>query len=473
MPRTVNEVLQKVKKECDLDSFMYHFKGTERGEAYTRNVLYKPWIKIDEFTWNDNYSYYYKVIMPKFESDTSYNIYYKNDNGVWIDYRSCKKSHPTMAIKTSAVLYEDLFKIKREMLPSCVFMDDEYYIHYIDEHDGDDSDNEIPIIEIDASKEGVVDYRPFSIEDPTLLLTGEGNGRHLMEDLRVKATGFPSNRILTWLNGVFVPIIRDDTYEDTFYIKNGLSLVGTRCINQKASSTVSRKDQYTATMVEDEAFNEYRFDVRLRLFSWRGVKVSTWYEPLLTEKMPIVHNYTAVYITYKVTFPQVINKNAHMIFENGILLDKDQYTIDGQDGRKIELKNVSHQAYMLLAELIRDMSNPENIQYYANIKPLSLMEVMLTHKTYTLVNFSSDEEVDGKKLYLKRSKSLITDFPYKNEITFTNLRLGDLVTINGTFNEYEWIHNHTISLPRFVNTFRGSEGGIKEDDVRRLYFIVK
>jgi hypothetical protein len=159
--------------------------------------------------------------------------------------------------------------------------------------------------------------------------------------------------------------------------------------------------------------------------------------------------------------------------ENGIILDPSEYIIDDNDKRKIELKNVSRQAYVLLSELIRDINDPENVQYYAGIKPLSLLETILTHKSYSLVNFSSDEEVDGKTLYLKRSQSLITDFPYRNEITFTNLNLGDLVTINGTYNEYEWIHNHTISLPRFINTYRGSESRIREDYVRRLYFCCK
>jgi hypothetical protein len=346
-------------------------------------------------------------------------------------------------------------------------MDENRYIYYIDEHDGAYLDKKLPIIDIDESTSGLVAYRPFSIEEPHLLL----DKRHLMQDLRVEIKDVPSRKLLVWLNGIFVPIIFDNTYENVFYIKNAMTAIGSKCINQKLNSPWNYENSATATVVEDEANNEYRLDANFRFFVWKNVRPSVWHGPLTVSRIPITHNYASIYITKTITFSEAVNKNAHMILDNGIILDPSEYVIDPDDNRKVTLKYVEIEANALLNEVIKDMK--ENPDIYGGIKPLFFIEQALIQHTYSLVNFAYDGEEEGKRVYLKRSIACSTDFPYKNEITFSDIDLGDLITINGTYNEYEWAHEHTIRLPRFKYSYQGAGSNINENSVIRYYFICK
>jgi hypothetical protein len=100
------------------------------------------------------------------------------------------------------------------------------------------------------------------------------------------------------------------------------------------------------------------------------------------------------------------------------------------------------------------------------------VKTALTDKTYSLINFASDDTT--KDLYLKRSYACATNFPYKGEVTFPNIEIGDLITVNGTYNRYEWIHKYSVFFPLFRFAFNGGEEGkIAENQVQRLYFVSK
>jgi hypothetical protein len=462
MPELITDFSQTIKTSCDNDTFLFHFKGSKRGEAFKR---------LDKEGNETTYKmYYYNLIMPRMVNEMTVNIYYKNTNGVWVDYRKATLSYPRIAIQIAAVTYEEYLKVNLEHIPPCIYMDENNYIHYIDEYDGSYPNDKLPLLDIDESKAGLVSYRPYSLEEPHLPFSA----RHVMTDLKVKVTNIPSRKLFVWLNGTFVPIIHDTTYEDVFYIKNAMTAIGSRCVNQKLNSPWNYVNKTNATIIEDSIFNEYRLDARLRFFAWKNVKPSLWYSPLTIRKIPIVYNYASIYIIKDIVFPEAINKNAHMILDNGIILDQSEYIIDPDDPRKVTLKYVEIGAYSLLNEIIKDIK--ENVDIYGVIKPLSFIEQALINHSYSLVNFSLDapeSENDGKKVHLKRSIACATDFPYKDEITFSDIDLGDLITINGTFNEYEWIHKHTIALPRFQYSYKGPESSISEDSVVRYYFICK
>jgi hypothetical protein len=459
MPEVITDFIQTIKTSCDNDTFLFHFKGSKRAEAFKR--LNKDG---NETTFR---TYYYNLIMPRMVNEMTLNIYYKNDNGVWVDYRKAALTYPRIAIQVAAKDYEEYLKVDLERIPPCIYMDENNYIYYIDEYDGLYPNDKLPLIDIDESQVGLVSYRPFSIEEPHLPFSA----RHVMTDLKVKINGIPARNLFVWLNGIFVPIIYDNTYEDVFYIKNAMTAIGSRCINQKLNSPWNYANTINATVVEDETFNEYRLDARFRFFAWKNVAPSVWHAPLTIKKVPIVYNYASIYIIKDIIFPQEINKNAHMILDNGIILDPNEYIISPDDPRKITLKYVEIGAYSLLNEILKDIR--DNIDIYGGIKPLSLIEQTLTNRTYSLVNFSYDGEDSEKKVHLKRSIACAADFPYKDEITFSDIDLGDLITINGTFNEYEWVHNHTIKLPRLRFSYKGPESSINEDSIIRYYFICK
>jgi hypothetical protein len=456
MPRALGDLMQKVKTSCDNDTFLYHFKGSGKAEAFKR--LNKGG---SETTFNE---YYHRLIMPRIAKEMTVNIFYKNNHGVWVDYRKAVLTYPRIPIQTSSLTYEEYLKVDIERIPPCLYMDGDNYVHHIDEHDGVYPEDRIPLIDIDESQEGLISYRPFSLEEPFLPF----QARHIMTDLRVKVENIPSSSLFVWLNGIFVPLIPDSTYEDVFYIKNAMTAIGSKCINQKLNSPWNYANTKNATIKEDGAFNEYRLDARFRFFSWKGVRPSLWHSPLSIGRVPITHNYSSVYIIKEIVFPEPINKNAHFILDNGIILDREEYIIDPEDSRKITLKYSEISAYSLLNEIIKDIR--ENSDIYGGIKPLSLIEQVLLNHTYSLINFSLVPE-ENKTLYLKRSIACATDFPYKGEITFPDLDLGDLVTVNGTYSEYEWVHNNTIKFPRKRFSFSGPESSINESQVARYYFI--
>jgi hypothetical protein len=172
-------------------------------------------------------------------------------------------------------------------------------------------------------------------------------------------------------------------------------------------------------------------------------------------------------------FPTDVNKNAHFIICNGRVLTKDEYSIDPTNPRKVILEKVESSANELLRELISDINNyPE---YYTNVNPLRLLYRTVSQKTYSLVNFTAEDTT--KELYLKQSNSCAVNFPYKREITFSKLNIGDLVLIKGLYVPYIIEHMNTIKIPRtkygfdetLTNAWEEADY-LREKDVVRYYF---
>lgn len=512
MSNVITDFTQRVKISCDNDTMMYCFASNKVAYAYDRTMLHELWTtptnekvfsyrqEIDPETGEtivkevvsnsdmgkpgtdgkyvpglDEYTYYARVVLPRMVAEPCLNIFYKNANGDWVNYRKCMTVYPNLPLAVSSL--KENVKVDINVIPKCVYIDKNRYVYYIDEHDGQDNELAISNIDIDTNDQNQVSYRPFRIHD---VVNTDGTSvvlpstaTHMMNDLKVS---LPSDKnidnFLVWLNGAFVPTIKDTLYKNVFYIENAMTMVDTKVVDQilgaKATPTGSG-----ATVRLDPSNDVYRYDVRLRFFGWDNVKVSPWYKPLFTEKVPIVHNFRSVYITKTVTFTEEINENAHFIMLNGVVLGSDSYKIDPVDKRKITLLNVENEAYALLNDVLADLRyDYENgTSYYTNVQPLNLIREALTERTYSLINFTSTEE--GKTLYMKKSTACATNFPYNREVTFSKINSGDLILINGTFNRYEWIHENTIFFPKFTFTYSAEEANIKEKEIERIYFVSK
>lgn len=521
----VENLVQSVKKSCDNDSLMFCFKGDPTARAYDRLSIFTLWKTAEEnysYTYTseevpktdehgdpvigpdgnpvmttkiirhvtnenagtgsvdengnytyvpgvDEYTYYCRVILPRMISQGCLNIYYKNNNGVWVDYRKCLAVYPNLSIAVSAVRYENNVKIDINDLPKCIFMDSSRYLHYIDEHDGQDNDNALSSIEIDTNDQNQVSFRPYSLVNPTLPMSAV----HVMPDLKISLKEDKSiSDFLIWLNGAFVPVTKDSTYKNVGYLESAMSMIDTKVVNQKLNAK-KKTSSSNATVELDESNNEYRYDVRLRFFGWQGVKISPWYKPLQTETVPITHNYSSLQIVKTIVFPEEVNEDAHFIMLNGVVVDPSEYEIDAEDKRKITLTNVERDAYALLQELVSDIQTDaiNGTSYYANVKPLMLISDVLTKRTYSLVNFKSTDE--SKTLHMKHSTACAANFPYYREITFPTINCGDLVLVNGTYNRYEWIHQNSISFPKFAYSYNEEESTLKEDEITRIYFVLE
>jgi hypothetical protein len=313
-----------------------------------------------------------------------------------------------------------------------------------------------------------VQIKPIDIENPSLPF----QARHIMPDVHVRAVGVPRSELLVWFNGVFVPTLEVSGYDDAFYIPKGMTLVQTTKKYQPADVQIKYRPSghiTTCTVFEDEKTQVNRFKYNMRLFRWDNVIVHPWEQPIGYESVPISYEYSAVYIPNAVLFPVEVNKNAHIIVENGVIVDPDDYYVDPNNPKKIFLKRVEIRAQNLLDEVIKDKVNfPE---YYINMKPLDTVKSALLEKTYYLVNFASKDA--SKELFIKHSRANAVDHPYRNEVTFGEVALGDMVLLNGVYVPYEWIHKSTVSYPDFAYTYDKPSLKLKEEDVSRLYFVTK
>jgi hypothetical protein len=422
-------------------------------------------------TWNTNLlnSYYDKCIMPRLVRENCLNVYYKNTNGNWINYTKYCNSFPTEAILTGAVTHEETMKISTTLLPRCRFMDSNRYTYIIDEYDGNTVATSLPYIFIDETKTSNVSIEQCSIDDLTIPFSA----RHVMQDLVVTTPNNAINTLLVWLNGVFVPIIAvGTTSPHSFYIRNAMTILNTVSRNQQsgAAVTFSSTGTYkTATVSENTDNDIYRYDFNIRLFSWNNVVVGDWLSPTTITTTPIVNDYAALYIPYTLTFDVDVNANAHMLFENGALLDPSEYTISSSNSKQIILKNAAQHAYNMLHEAIADVA--DNPTVYSTTTPLKLIRAQVLEKTYGLVNFSTTDTT--KTLYMRHSQACAVNFPYKNEITFSNISIGDLITIDGAFTPYEYVHAHTIRYPTKTFTYNDSDIKIYNTDVSRISFYLQ
>lgn len=486
---------------------------------------------------NENDTYYIKDILKRSTRKPILNVYYKNSQGVWIDYNQCIRTYPEYDVEEASKIWTERLRISNDLLPKCEFIDSKNNRFFIDDGDGQDTyaDN-CTSIELDTvksitvlSKEisfdidreidalsflsgevapnvsgftfnhwswikdgtnitsmtnktltsgdvlkvyavyykstGKVTYEPYSLDDPTI----PWKRRFMYDDLKVSLPdGYRKEQFLVWLNGAFVPSTKDNTYENIMYLENAMTMVGSKTINQKLGSRFT--DGEYGTVITSDENDEYRYDINLRLFGWKGVKVSNFYKPISSTTTPITYNFESIYPLKTLVFPVAVNKDAHLIMCNGKVLDSSEYIIDEDNPKMITLKNIEADANILLNELVKEID--ENLEYYENVNPLHLLRSMILERTYSLINFEAEDST--KKVELHTSNACAVDFPRKGEITFTRLGIGDMVLINGLFEPYIWVHQNTIMIPKTANTYNdGVVNKIYAENVLRYYFILK
>lgn len=486
---------------------------------------------------NEDDTYYRKDILVRSVRTPILNVYYKNSEGVWIDYNLCVRTYPEYDVDEASKTWTERLRIDPSILPKCEYVDNDGYTFYIDAGDGADiNEDTCTNIELDTVKSinvlskkvefeissetnalsflngelpptvsgfefhhwswikdgsaitslnnrelnsgsilevyavfyrttGTVSYEPCSLSDPTI----PWKRRFMYDDLKVTLPeGYTKDQFLVWLNGAFVPSTRDSTYENIMYLENAMTMIGSKSVNQKLGSLFEESDY--GTVITDEANDEYRYDINLRLFGWKGVKVSSFYKPVSSTTTPITYNFEAIRPLKTLTFSVNVNENAHLIICNGKVLTPDEYYIDPENPKTIVLKNIEYECNTLLDQIVSEIDN--NLEYYENVNPLHLLRSMVLERTYSLVNFTSEDP--NKELYLRNSNACAVDFPKKGEIMFSRLKIGDLVLIDGLFEPYLWVHQNTIRWQRMESSYRdGVVDKLYPENVLRYYFLLK
>ena len=542
---TINTVYVNNKDYLKVYKYTKDAAGVDR--YYWKETPYVAEKKIEHLS-NGNVDEYYAYTS---EDDTYYrrdilvrsirspilNVYYKNSNGVWIDYNLCVRTYPEYDVDEASKIWTERLKVDTALLPKCEYIDDDGHVFYIDAGDGADVDAEVcTSIELDTVRSttvlskkidinvessmdaltllsgeippavngfsfhhwswikdgeeistmtnrdltpdtvlevyavyyrstGIVTYEPCSMSDPSI----PWKRRFMYDDLKVTfPDGYNKEMFLVWLNGAFVPSTRDATYENVMYLENAMTMIGSKTVNQRLGAEVERGEYGNAITKEEN--DEYRYDINLRLFGWKGVKVSSFYKPISSTTTPITYNFEAIRPLKTLTFPVDVNPNAHLIICNGKVLTPDEYYIDSSNPKTIVLKNIEYECNVLLDELVKELD--ENLEFYENVNPLHLLRSMVLERTYSLVNFTATDNT--KELYLRNSNACAVDFPKKGEIMFSRLKIGDLVLVDGLFEPYIWVHQNTIRFPKMETSYRdGVVDKLYPENILRYYFILK
>jgi hypothetical protein len=312
-------------------------------------------------------------------------------------------------------------------------------------------------------KTNVITYEPYS-SNPALTF----EKRVVFNDIKiVLPENYDRSMFLTWLNGVFVPTTNETLYRNYMFIKDGMDLVESKTINQKIGSVATKTDN--ATVITDSKDDEYRYDINLHLFSWKNVSVSGFYNVQSSELASITDsNFETVNVLKTMIFPVDVNVDAHFIICNGKVLSKDEYKIDPDNHRRVTLLNVEKETNALLSEISSEIN--EFSEYYPNVSPIRMLRRLIKNRTYSLINFESKDST--KKIYLRSSNACAINFPYKGEITFTKLNIGDLVLVDGIYSPYLWVHSNTIKFPKSEYTYSdGVVDKLNADNVLRYYFV--
>lgn len=183
-------------------------------------------------------------------------------------------------------------------------------------------------------------------------------------------------------------------------------------------------------------------------------------------------NYTnsRISIPTAVSFNVPIHFDAHFIIADGRILNSREYNIDPTNPSKIQLNYLLNDAeeyyqkallhYRTYAQGIAAGGNPSLNDYpiwnsNVAVGQESLPAYEATMKKYAYISYQLVNIVskDGTDLRIIRKPAALVDFPLKNEITFDEIEINDLIIIDGYFIPYEWIHNATVKLPTSNRTF--------------------
>ena len=216
----------------------------------------------------------------------------------------------------------------------------------------------------------------------------------------------------------------------------------------------------SATIDEDPSNDYYRYNFNTRVFKWKNIKLSNWIRPAFVKGYPIeidVNNYVVVPQT--LTFPEIINSGAHFIIRDGRLLSPDEYEIDPTNPRVVFLKQIAYDADAYLRDRIK-----------AGVyNPLEYVREKFSNSQHYLVNISSTTTTPVK---IMRTHSCMPNFPYKDEITFSDFSIYDTLLIDGKFIPTEWIHNNTVRIPMSVsNTLFKDRSVLSDADIYKLTFV--
>jgi alpha-tubulin suppressor-like RCC1 family protein len=360
-------------------------------------------------------------------------IYYKNNHGIWIDWMKMKSMYPTADFYATADLptTEETFRLDVKHIPKVNYTDANGQMFIINEKDNYTyAYNDIDILNSITGE--VIEYSFIDINS----LGGAQPLKHHRSDLKIeiKDDHIIKDKWLGWLNGAFVDIIPDENNDKIGYIKNAAAIIPAveKC---KSSTTPVSLSTNNATVNEKGDKTELRWDIKLKLFGWKGVKVKR------QEKHINLFNKTGTYKDREFMYADVLQyatplvKDTFLLLLNGQIMDEDLYEIDLKDPRRLYIKG--YYEWIIKSFIEGERGIPGN--YFDRISD------MISNNQFTIVRLESEDPL--KTAYFFKDRACVKNMPYIGDVTFPEVKYGDLVCVDGHYKQYEWCNYRSIRYP--------------------------
>ena len=398
---------------------------------------------------------------------------YKN-GGTWVNLLNILQLYGGDPY-TAAESFTNSFIANIEALKSVDYTDTEFMIHKIEENDGDIHSG-IVMKHIPISDETIFEIRQFNIDEPDW----GPSLNHLKNDIKISIIDDDYDgdfdNVLLWLNGVFLPVIHDDSSNRIIYVKDAKSYVNSHVVDYKDfGEPVYKPGSWNGTIVIDPSYNNYRYDFDVKIFQWPGVEISPWILPTGSTNESFLFYDELLNITKRVQytkelfFEEDINYDAHFLMLNGTVLNESYYVIDPDNPRHIILRGVNHHVHSMLESLVKDRDeNPDLVT-----DPVKIVNrIFPGSQEYSIINFSTPTQ--GKKLMMYKSEKCLRNFPYPFHVTFADFTMGDLVLMDGVYERFVMHSRNSIEYPITKYMARFNDYNVLADTrIQRIYFYEK
>lgn len=393
----------------------------------------------------------------------SYDIANSGEVGVWVNIMKLWSQRMYNGALSKAYIMRDGNTVNVDGIKKVKYLDANRIDHIIDKYDGAPiTGDKCQIYIYPVHNNNLMKISQYNREQPNLV-----GKYHLKQDLLVTINDIHNvkkfdNNILVWVNGLFVPYIAlDDT---NIVIPNGKSYLDTRVVSYKDTGVAQAKAG-TIYATADPVIEEYRFDLDIRIFSWKGITISGFDVAALCDYDFYEYFDNDTGVTHKIDYParlvfdRVIDEN-HLLIQNGTVVDRDRYTIEGS---KVILKFSRD----LVENTIRELKE-SGVQSdrFGNI----VESYMPSGADFNIVFFTPDN--DDHSITLHRSDKCYRNFPYSFHVTFPDFDLGDIVLLDGVYEKYVAHTTNSIAYPYNKYLARYKDNNIlNETKVERIFFM--
>jgi len=424
----------------------------------------------------------YKRFMDLLLADTKVRhltkMYYKvenlvdagNNEDVWVDLKLIS-SNTAGDIYRYAYDYRSYANIQVPInqIKLTRFIDKNYNVFTIDSYDGKIHENETLCnnIKIHTRDKRYIDIKRYSISDPNT------SKDYMKDDIRIELKDVETlqynhdfNNSLFWLNGRFVEPSIDENNPKVAYLVKGIGSVDFHHVGFKGEEPLVLNHTGTNPVASYEPeFDRFVYspDFDISIFKWEGVNISPWIKPFsfINDKYYYNNNGFSFTVRYSkgVIFPTPITEN-HMIIHSGVVLNRNDYTIINDT--TIILNGIRGKVESIIVSALEEYGEIGTINHIVE-KALPKVE------DFRLVKFSHNNPL--RDLRINRSSLCYKNSPYPFHVTFTDLRVGDIVLLDGLYERYLLHDQNVIRYPYTVYMARySSRNLLKETNIERIWF---